>query len=551
MQKLLLNEKGMSLVEVTVAAAVSIIIAMGVVKINETSQKGMQSIQEKSEISQFKNIVLGHITNSEKCVGSSFAANDWRAATGAAPLDGVYPPTANGNPLQTTVANISIRTATNPVVNTNITTAANNTLPWSTKWQADEIRLYNRDASGVCHLLVRASKKNTSNAGFGGDTKNIWIPMECDINGATGVIEACNGQNLVAEGVLQDNDGPSGGAITGIVPVIIGNDPQPDTGAVSESGLFVGDLAGTSTMVDVPWRAGVKDAISVPDNHAISLGNDLDAAIYYNGANTIFDGASLGNVGIGVLNPTSKLHVNGSIRANSNIVATGAVNSASVTAAGAINSATVSASGAINSASVTATGAINSSTLTTSGDILSNGDINVGAGGTVASPVIVSTSVFHTPTAWANNYYYYSDKRFKKNIKRLEKASEKLSNIKGVSYFMRKEEFPKMNFKDGKHIGLIAQNVEKYFPELVVTNPNTGKKAVQYANFVAILIEVFKEQKIQIADNKKMLEVMTNGVSKINNEQNSRISILEEENKKLKSIILDLSQRIDALEKEK
>ena len=65
------------------------------------------------------------------------------------------------------------------------------------------------------------------------------------------------------------------------------------------------------------------------------------------------------------------------------------------------------------------------------------------------------------------------------------------------------------------------------------------------------MIEVFKEQKIQIADNKKMLEVMTNGVSKINNEQNSRISILEEENKKLKSIILDLSQRIDALEKEK
>lgn len=46
-------------------------------------------------------------------------------------------------------------------------------------------------------------------------------------------------------------------------------------------------------------------------------------------------------------------------------------------------------------------------------------------------------------------------------------------------------------------MGLIAQDVEKQFPELVATDEN-GMKSVAYSNMVAPLIEAVKEQQKQI-----------------------------------------------------
>ena len=52
--------------------------------------------------------------------------------------------------------------------------------------------------------------------------------------------------------------------------------------------------------------------------------------------------------------------------------------------------------------------------------------------------------------------------------------------------------------KDGIHdnkghdMGIIAQEVEKFFPEIVVTRPN-GYKAVKYEKLVAVLIEAIKD----------------------------------------------------------
>ncbi|HEU5114493.1 MAG TPA: hypothetical protein VFT82_01865, partial [Candidatus Paceibacterota bacterium] len=46
--------------------------------------------------------------------------------------------------------------------------------------------------------------------------------------------------------------------------------------------------------------------------------------------------------------------------------------------------------------------------------------------------------------------------------------------------------------------GLIAQDVEKVYPELVNTNKQTGLKSVEYANLVGPLIEAVKEQQKEI-----------------------------------------------------
>jgi hypothetical protein len=89
----------------------------------------------------------------------------------------------------------------------------------------------------------------------------------------------------------------------------------------------------------------------------------------------------------------------------------------------------------------------------------------------------------------ADAFIYASDVNLKENIATLENSLDKVISLEGVSF----------TWKDnGKtEIGLIAQDVEKVVPELVVTG-NNDLKAVKYGNIVALLIEAVKEQQEEI-----------------------------------------------------
>lgn len=86
-----------------------------------------------------------------------------------------------------------------------------------------------------------------------------------------------------------------------------------------------------------------------------------------------------------------------------------------------------------------------------------------------------------------------SDIRWKKNILTLDSALFKLKELRGVSYYWRADEFKDKNFETTPQIGLIAQEVEKIFPQLVGTDKG-GFKSVEYSKMVAVLIEAIKEQ---------------------------------------------------------
>lgn len=102
-----------------------------------------------------------------------------------------------------------------------------------------------------------------------------------------------------------------------------------------------------------------------------------------------------------------------------------------------------------------------------------------------------------------------SDERFKKNVEPIENAVDNVQRLNGVSYEFKTDEFPEKNFEEGKQIGLIAQDVEKIFPELVETD-NEGYKSVAYQNMVAVLIEAVKEQQKSIDELKnEVLELKT------------------------------------------
>lgn len=77
-----------------------------------------------------------------------------------------------------------------------------------------------------------------------------------------------------------------------------------------------------------------------------------------------------------------------------------------------------------------------------------------------------------------------------------------LLTLRGVSFHWRDKEMG-----EDRKIGVIAQEVEKVFPELVNT-PKGGSKLVQYENFVPVLIEAFKEQQKTISQLQEEIETI-------------------------------------------
>jgi trimeric autotransporter adhesin len=100
-------------------------------------------------------------------------------------------------------------------------------------------------------------------------------------------------------------------------------------------------------------------------------------------------------------------------------------------------------------------------------------------------------------SAYSTGGWSGSDIRWKKNISEIDNSLNQILQLKPVNYEWRKDEFPKQGFDEGKQIGLIAQDVEKTFPELVRTD-ESGYKAVSYEKLSVILLEGIKEQQKQI-----------------------------------------------------
>ena len=68
----------------------------------------------------------------------------------------------------------------------------------------------------------------------------------------------------------------------------------------------------------------------------------------------------------------------------------------------------------------------------------------------------------------ATSFETTSDARLKQNITAL--SSERLRNllsVQGVSFQWRREQFPERNFGNETMFGFLAQDVEKFFPEVV------------------------------------------------------------------------------------
>jgi hypothetical protein len=104
--------------------------------------------------------------------------------------------------------------------------------------------------------------------------------------------------------------------------------------------------------------------------------------------------------------------------------------------------------------------------------------------------------LFDGTTTIAGDLSINSDARLKANIVSLGATLSKLLQIDGKSYTIKKDK------REKQKIGLLAQDIEKVFPELV--SESNGIKSVNYQGLVPVLINALKEQeeKIKSQENK-------------------------------------------------
>lgn len=90
-----------------------------------------------------------------------------------------------------------------------------------------------------------------------------------------------------------------------------------------------------------------------------------------------------------------------------------------------------------------------------------------------------------------------SDKRFKKEVRTLDKALDKVLALRGTEYLFTNDEFKDKNFPAEKQVGFIAQEMEQVMPNLVRSNGGAGY-TVNYIGLIPVLVEAMKEQQAQI-----------------------------------------------------
>ena len=122
----------------------------------------------------------------------------------------------------------------------------------------------------------------------------------------------------------------------------------------------------------------------------------------------------------------------------------------------------------------------------------------------------------------SGNLYYSgtisgpSDARLKENIQPIGNAISRLQQLVPSSYTFKKE-YSKMNLPKGTQFGFIAQDMEKVFPELVVTNYDKNQvkdgvfefKSINYVGMVPVLTEAILEQQKQIDELKALVQKLT------------------------------------------
>ena len=81
-----------------------------------------------------------------------------------------------------------------------------------------------------------------------------------------------------------------------------------------------------------------------------------------------------------------------------------------------------------------------------------------------------------------------SDLRLKKNIQPFPAVLDRLVQIRPISYNWRTEQYPEHGFSNARTFGVVAQEVEKVFPEMISLDAE-GFKRVNYGELPFLMLQ--------------------------------------------------------------
>jgi len=168
---------------------------------------------------------------------------------------------------------------------------------------------------------------------------------------------------------------------------------------------------------------------------------------------------------------------------------------------------------------------------------------------------IVATSISSNPAHYAgmfygNTYasgsYLSSDARLKQNVQAIQGALDKIKLLKPASYTFKSKEYEFLHLPEGQQLGLLAQDLEMVYPELVQEvsadrnhnesegegehTPHTASdrdefkfKAVNYNGLVPVLIAGMQEQQRDIEAKDKQINALEERISRLERLVNSLV----------------------------
>ena len=150
--------------------------------------------------------------------------------------------------------------------------------------------------------------------------------------------------------------------------------------------------------------------------------------------------------------------------------------------------------------------------------------------GYFSGDVNISGSAYCTSSAWS------SDQKLKKDINLLSDGLDKIKLLKPSTYNFRVDEFKSMNLPKTPQMGLIAQDLEKVYPNLVTelaeelildqdgkaTGVIPSHKVVNYIGLIPVLISGMQEQQAQLDAQTKINADLSNQITNLQNQINAQ-----------------------------
>ncbi|HCY90135.1 MAG TPA: hypothetical protein DHV17_07740 [Chitinophagaceae bacterium] len=291
---------------------------------------------------------------------------------------------------------------------------------------------------------------NTSSVSFGSSTLASGTASTSfgELTTASGFVSTSFGYNTTASGFISTSLGNYTFA-RGFSSTSIGEGTIAKARGAVSLGLY-------NDSTDNPITSSFNNA-----DRIFQIGNGTDLNARKNAVTVLRNG----HVGIGELSPEFVLDVKGRMRIQSN------------------NSL---------SAGINLNNDANSDLAAFMGMRSTNNEVGFyGYTGTLGWRFLVNTT---TGNAWMQGTLTQnSDIRLKKNIKPLTHTLAAIQQLKGYSYHWKDPNNP------DEQIGLLAQELQKVYPQLVKEN-NNGDLSVNYSGLIPVLLEAIKELHQKVAE---------------------------------------------------